>query len=97
MFTPSKTDSRFSPVKTSPPTIYAVLNLAKPPPKRGAPRKSFIVSFGIVADPSQAEETSSEKSVSVKGKEKAGPEMGKWDVLARREVATKPVTVFDVR
>lgn len=36
-----------------------------------------------------------------KGKEKdssgQGEELGRWDVLVRREVAGKPVTVFDVR
>lgn len=37
-----------------------------------------------------------------KGKEKdsgatGGDEPGKWDVIMRREVAGKPVTVFDVR
>ena len=35
-----------------------------------------------------------------KGKEKESSkpqELGKWDVLVRREVAGKPVTVFDVR
>jgi prolactin regulatory element-binding protein len=29
--------------------------------------------------------------------EKEGDELGRWDVLVRREVAGKPVTVFDVR
>jgi prolactin regulatory element-binding protein len=36
-----------------------------------------------------------------KGKEKdstsEGDELGRWDVLVRREVAGKPITVFDVR
>jgi len=33
-----------------------------------------------------------------KGKEMAeGEELGRWDVLVRREVASKPITVFDVR
>ena len=67
---------------------------------RGAPKKSFVVNFGLVAGPSHAPHSVPEKS-SEKGKEKAvdgdTDELGRWDVLVRREVASKQVTVFDVR
>ena len=88
--------SRFSPTHISPPTIHAVLNVVKA--KRGAPRKAFVCTFGLVAGPSKAALTPAE--IESKGKEKevdGSDEMGKWDVLVRREVAGKPATVFDVR
>jgi len=90
-------DSRFSP-HPSAPTIHAVLNASKPS-KRGGPRKAFVATFTLVAGPSKAPHTAEEdKSSSVKGKEKEEEEeLGRWDVVLRREVATKPVTVFDVR
>ncbi|RXK39100.1 prolactin regulatory element-binding protein [Tremella mesenterica] len=89
--------ARFSPVKVSPPTIHGVLNVSKTPAKRGAPRKAFVVSFGIVAGPSTAPLVlDSSQGGTVKGKEKEGSELGKWDVLVKREVAGKPITVFDV-
>lgn len=80
--------------------LHAVLNATKVP-KRGAPRKSFVVTFGVVAGPSKTQVTPAE-SQSEKGKQKAqdtdlGDELGRWDVIVRREVAGKPVTVFDVR
>ena len=98
---------RFSPSPSSAaagPTIHAVLN-SKKAPKRGAPRKSFVVTFGLVAGPSKAplspEEAASKTLDKGKGKEKdstsEGDELGRWDVLVRREVAGKPITVFDVR
>lgn len=86
--------ARFSPTQTFPPTIHAVLN-ASQVKKRGAPRKAFVCTFGLVAEPSHAPMTPAER----KGKEKESSkpqELGKWDVLVRREVAGKPVTVFDV-
>jgi prolactin regulatory element-binding protein len=85
---------RFSP-HPSAPTIHAVLNATKPS-KRGGPRKSFIASFTLVAGPSKAPHTPEEAG---KGKEKEveEEELGRWDVVLRREVAAKPVTVFDVR
>jgi prolactin regulatory element-binding protein len=67
--------------------------------KRGAPRKAFVCTSGLVGPRSSLPVTSAEKAN--KGKEKeggeVGDELGKWDVLVRREVAGKPVTVFDVR
>ncbi|KAK1926221.1 quinon protein alcohol dehydrogenase-like superfamily [Papiliotrema laurentii] len=94
-----------SPASSSPaPTIHAVVNSTRPP-KRGAPRKAFVVTFGLVAGPSSAplseEEKKSHAQASTKGKEKEqdvseGEELGRWDVLVRREVAGKPITVFDV-
>ncbi len=97
-FSPASTDiTSFSPTQIVPPTIHAVLNATKSP-KRGAPRKAFVCTFGLVAGPSHAPLTSAEKEG--KGKENEtveSEELGKWDVLVRREVAGKPVTVFDVR
>ena len=53
-----------------------------------------------MAGPSSAPKTEAEQQ-SEKGKEKATlpeeNELGRWDVLARREVASKQVTVFDAR
>jgi prolactin regulatory element-binding protein len=91
------TNPRFSP-HPSTPTIHAVLNASKPS-KRGGPRKAFVATFTLVAGPSKAPHTAEEDtSSSVKGKEKESEEeLGRWDVVLRREVATKPVTVFDVR
>lgn len=91
--------NRFSPHPTLP-TIHAVLNVSKAS-KRGGPRKAFVANFTMVAGPSKAPHTAEEEK-SEKGKEKEQPpvddeEMGRWDVVLRREVATKPVTVFDVR
>jgi len=96
---------RFSPSTPSEaPAIHAVLNSTKAP-KRGAPRKSFVVTFALVAGPSKApvspEEAASKSLDKGKGKEKdsasEGEELGRWDLLVRREVAGKPITVFDVR
>jgi prolactin regulatory element-binding protein len=43
-------------------------------------------------------EKEKEKTEGEQGVEDAeGDELGRWDVLVRREVAGKPVTVFDVR
>jgi prolactin regulatory element-binding protein len=50
--------------------------------------------------PSKVALTAAEKASEGKGKMKASEselEIGRWDVLVRREVAGKPVTVFDVR
>jgi hypothetical protein len=55
------------------------------------------VTFGVVADPSKQALTAEEKG---KGKEMEvveSDEVGKWDVVARREVGGKPVTTFDIR
>ena len=84
-------------MQVSPPTIHAVLNATKAS-KRGAPRKAFICTFGLVAGPSHAPVTRAE--MERKGKQKEtmnSEELGRWDVLVRREVAGKPITVFDVR
>ncbi|WRT63668.1 uncharacterized protein IL334_000591 [Kwoniella shivajii] len=96
--------ARFSRTPSSPLTIHAILNATKSA-KRGAPRKAFAVTFGVVSPPSHAPLTEEEiKSQNQppekgKGKEKEGSqteEIGKWDVITRREVGGKPVTVFDV-
>lgn len=97
------TPTRFSPGSSATPTIHAVLNASKAPAKRGAPRKAFVANFTVVAGPSKtphtAEEEKSHPPASSKGKEKevVEEELGRWDVVLRREVATKPVTVFDIR
>lgn len=67
--------------------------------RRGSPRKAFVCTFGLVAGPSKIPLTAAEKesSSTVLGGSKDVQEVGKWDVLVRREVAGKPVTVFDVR
>lgn len=97
--------ARFSRNPSTPFNIHAVLNSTKPA-KRGAARKAWVCTFGVVAPPSQAklteEEKATAKSEEEKGKEKetaSDPQedVGKWDVLIKREVAGKPVTVFDVR
>jgi prolactin regulatory element-binding protein len=91
------TQSSFSPTHMSPPTLHAVLN-ASQVRKRGAPRRGFVCTFGLVAGPSHAPITTAEKEGKGKEKEPNEPEeLGKWDVLVRREVAGKPVTVFDIR
>ncbi|OXC81751.1 prolactin regulatory element-binding protein [Cryptococcus neoformans var. grubii Br795] len=96
--------ARFSRNPSTPFNIHAVLNSTKPA-KRGAARKAWVCTFGVVAPPSQAklteEEKATAKSEEEKGKEKetaSDPQedVGKWDVLIKREVAGKPVTVFDV-
>ncbi|WWD05890.1 hypothetical protein V865_003974 [Kwoniella europaea PYCC6329] len=92
--------AKFSRNPLTPLTIHAVLNATKSS-KRGAPRKSFVVSFGLVSEPSKAPltkeeiKTSQEKSTPGGQGEKEGS-LGKWDVISRREVGGKPVTVFDV-
>jgi len=94
--------TRFSRHPSGVPIIHAVLNATKAR-ARGAPRKAFVCNFGVVAGPSKTAVTQAEKeTMSAKGKEKAeasvlGHELGRWDVLVRREIASKPVTVFDVR
>lgn len=97
--------ARFSRNPSTPLNIHAVLNSTKPA-KRGAARKAWVCTFGVVAGPSQAKLTEEEKATAKieeeKGKEKetsSDPQedVGKWDVLIKREVAGKPVTVFDVR
>ena len=96
------TNGRFSTsaATVSTPSLHAVLNVTTIP-KKGAPRKAFVVTFGMVAGPSKAPMTAEEIRSTSKGKDKEvpsdGEELGRWDVLARREVAGKPVTVFDVR
>ncbi|AAW46170.1 hypothetical protein CNBK1430 [Cryptococcus deneoformans B-3501A] len=96
--------ARFSRNPSTPLNIHAVLNSTKPA-KRGAARKAWVCTFGVVAGPSQAKLTEEEKATAKieeeKGKEKetaSDPQedVGKWDVLIKREVAGKPVTVFDV-
>ncbi|WWC85756.1 uncharacterized protein L201_000622 [Kwoniella dendrophila CBS 6074] len=86
--------TKFSKNPSTPLTIHSVLNATKAA-KRGAPRKAFIVTFGLTAPPSKAPLTPEE--IKTKGKTKEQEEsLGKWDVLVRREVGGKPVTVFDV-
>lgn len=103
MAVPRSSHDRFSPGPSATPTIHAVLNASKAPAKRGAPRKAFIANFTVVAGPSKtphtAEEEKTNPPASAKGKEKEVVEedLGRWDVILRREVATKPVTVFDIR
>ncbi|WVQ80404.1 hypothetical protein IAT38_002509 [Cryptococcus sp. DSM 104549] len=97
--------ARFSRSATSPLNIHAVLNASRPA-KKGAPRKAFVCTFGVVSSPSKAPLTAEEKTTLEKGKgkvdekekqvEEEGDGVGKWDVLVKREVAGKPVTVFDV-
>ncbi|CAD6573257.1 MAG: hypothetical protein TREMPRED_000761, partial [Tremellales sp. Tagirdzhanova-0007] len=90
--------ARFSPTHISPPFIHAVLNAnASKLAQRGAPRKAFVCTFGLVAGPSSATVSSAERES--QGKEEdviESNELGRWDVLVRREVARKPVTTFDV-
>ncbi|WWD22371.1 hypothetical protein CI109_106862 [Kwoniella shandongensis] len=95
--------AKFSRNPASPITLHAVLNATRSV-KRGAPRKAFVCTFGVVAQPSTAPLTAEEKATAQakgKGKEVVGDdgekeEIGKWDVLVKREVGGKPVTVFDV-
>ena len=59
-----------------------------------------MATFGLVAGPSSAPVTEEEKASAIDGKnetEEKGGELGRWDVLVRREAAGKPITVFDVR
>ncbi|KIR30045.1 prolactin regulatory element-binding protein [Cryptococcus deuterogattii 99/473] len=96
--------ARFSRNPSTSLNIHAVLNSTKSA-KRGAGRKAWVCTFGVVAGPSQAKLTEEEKATA-KSEEEKGKEMetasdpqedvGKWDVLIKREVAGKPVTVFDV-
>ncbi|KAK4688290.1 prolactin regulatory element-binding protein, partial [Tremellales sp. Uapishka_1] len=89
--------ARFSPTHTSPPAIHAALNATKKPSKRGAPVKAFICTFGVVAAASKAPITPGEKdAIGEKTGGKEPEEVGKWDVIVRREVAGKPITVLDV-
>ncbi|KAI9635934.1 WD40-repeat-containing domain protein [Dioszegia hungarica] len=94
--------ARFSPTSAAQPKIHAVLNSAPPARSaKGRPRKAWICTFGLVAGPSAAAVTTAEKATGTPVKdgqagEKEGDELGRWDVLVRREVAGKPVTVFDV-
>ncbi|WVQ91407.1 hypothetical protein IAS59_005205 [Cryptococcus gattii] len=96
--------ARFSRNPSTSLNIHAVLNSTKSA-KRGTGRKAWVCTFGVVAGPSQAklteEEKATAKSEEEKGKKKetaSDPQedVGKWDVLIKREVAGKPVTVFDV-
>jgi prolactin regulatory element-binding protein len=80
-----------------PQRIYAVLNSASNP-RKGQPRKAWVVTLGQVAGATSAPVSQEEEKSGVKAERKADEEeQRRWDVLARREVAGKPVTVFDVR
>ncbi|WWC58074.1 uncharacterized protein I303_100609 [Kwoniella dejecticola CBS 10117] len=89
--------AKFSRNSSTPLTIHAVLNATRAT-KKGAPRKSFVVSFGLIASPSKSPLTEEELKTLAKQEkeEEKGDDLGKWDVISRREVGTKPVTVFDV-
>ncbi|WVO14856.1 hypothetical protein L204_102495 [Cryptococcus depauperatus] len=93
--------SRFSTSPSNPLIIHSVLNATKSA-KRGASRKAWVCNFGVVAGPSKAPLTEEEKITDKEKKknkakvEEEKEDVGKWDVLAKREVAGKPVTVFDI-
>lgn len=93
-FDKSSLTPRFSPTHISPPTIHAILNATKVV-KRGAPRKAYVCNFGLVNSPPTVAEKNGSPSESGKGKAKQ--DLGRWDVLLRREIAGKPVTVLDIR
>ncbi|ORX34646.1 WD40-repeat-containing domain protein [Kockovaella imperatae] len=63
--------------------LHAILNVSKVK-NRGAPKKSFVVNYGLAPLPEDG-----------KGKEKA-TDLDQWDIITRREVASKQITVFDV-
>ncbi len=84
--------------------IHAVLNNPQPKPVprglrgggknakgkgAGQVQRAWVVNFGLEAGGVEG----------LKGKEKEGQaeEMGRWDVLVKREVGTKPITVFETR
>lgn len=60
-----------------------------------------MVTFGLVAGPSKTlvteAETKSMNDKKTEGNASEGEELGRWDVIVRREVAGKPITVFDIR
>ncbi|WWC66884.1 uncharacterized protein I206_100791 [Kwoniella pini CBS 10737] len=93
--------AKFSRNSATPLVIHAVLNATRAA-KKGSPRKSFVVSFGLIASSSESPLTDEELKTLEKHEEDSSPkdskgeDLGKWDVIARREVGTKPVTVFDV-
>ncbi|ODN97087.1 hypothetical protein I350_08067 [Cryptococcus amylolentus CBS 6273] len=87
--------ARFSRSSSTPLHLHSVLNASKAA-KRGGPRKAFVCTFGIVAEASKAPLTEEEKATAEKSGAGEEEDVGKWDVLAKREVAGKPVTAFDV-
>ncbi|WVQ76361.1 hypothetical protein IAR50_006026 [Cryptococcus sp. DSM 104548] len=87
--------ARFSRSASTPLHIHSVLNASKAA-KRGGPRKAFVCTFGVVAGKSEAPLTEEEKVTAEKKGAREEEDVGKWDVLVKREVAGKPVTVFDV-
>lgn len=88
--------ARFAPAAQPPasasscPGIYAVLNSAAPARRdRGKARKAFVVRFDATCEESgPSQDSEDEKPAKVKGVQ--------WAVGAKREVASKPVTVFDI-
>lgn len=85
-----------------PQRVHAVLNSAGKP-RKGQARKAWVVTLAQIADASHAPVSAAEKQsgVNVDDLSKRGSstkdkeEEGRWDVVARREVSAKPVTVFD--
>lgn len=60
-----------------------------------AQKKAFACNFALVK-PKEAKNSVSEGTTEKKDDGFDGGELGKWDIVARRELGTKPVTVMDV-
>lgn len=87
--------ARFAPETSGAPPILAVLNSAASRSNRRAARKAYIAKFDAVEGDSGESETEEKDAKDEKAVEKESPRI-KWTLANRREVASKPITVFDV-
>ncbi|KAL1413118.1 hypothetical protein Q8F55_000867 [Vanrija albida] len=85
--------ARFSPEIPSCPNIFAVLNSTHSPSRKGKSkaRKAFVAKYA--ASVSDQQEPSQDKNDDEKPSKVKGIT---WELATRREVSSKPVTVFDI-
>lgn len=89
--------ARFAPERTPTPAILAVLNSAPSRKDRKAVRKAYVAKFDATektkADAEKVDENEKEKPAAAAKASK--PDVA-WSLATKREVARKPITVFDV-
>jgi prolactin regulatory element-binding protein len=93
--------ARFAPERTPTPAILAVLNSAPSRKDRRAPRKAYVAKFDAVEEVEAKEgddktEAAKEEGAKVATATAATRPNVEWTLATKREVARKPITVFDV-